>query len=277
MRLASGELMIPVPGGRLHAVVEGAGPAAVLLHASIVDSRAWEPLVPRLVAAGHRVVRYDARGCGRSETDDVAFSNRADVVAVLDALGIRRACLVGNSRGGQVAIDTAIEWPDRVAAVVALGANIGGFEPEPTPAEAAAFEEMDRLEEGDDIDAAVEANLRVWVDGLGQRPDRVPASVREAIREMAREALDPGRVRGRPIRLDPPAALRLTRLTTPVLAVAGALDVSDVWATAQHLERVCRDGRAVLVPGVAHMIGLEAPDLVTRLVVDLVRPLGGYP
>ena len=275
--MTTGELMIAVPGGRLYAVDEGSGPPIALLHAGIVDSRAWEPLVPQLVAAGHRVIRYDARGFGRSETDDVAFSNRADVVAVLDALGVGRACLVGNSRGGQIAVDTAVESPERVAAVVTLGANIGGYEPEPTLAEAALFEEMERLEEGDDVDATVDLHLRAWVDGIGQPPDRVPAAVREAVREMARGAGDPGRIHGRPIRLDPPAADRLARLTMPVLAVAGGLDVSDVWATAQHLERSCPDARAVLVPGVAHMIALEVPELVARLVVDLLRPLGAYP
>jgi len=270
------ELMIPVPGGRLFAVDEGSGPPIVLLHAGIVDSRAWEPLVPRLVAAGHRVIRYDARGFGRSETEDVAFSNRADVIAVLDALGVRRACLVGNSRGGQIAVDTAVESPDRVAAVAMLGSNLGGYEPEPTPAEAALFEEMERLEESGDVEATVEFDLRLWVDGIGQPPDRVSATVREAVREMARGAADPGRIHGSPIRLDPPAAGRLRRLTMPVLAVAGALDVSDVWTTAQHLERSCPDARAVLVPYVAHMIALEAPDVVARLVLGLLRPLGAY-
>jgi len=271
-----GELMIPVPGGRLYAVDEGSGPPIVLLHAGIVDSRAWESLVPLLVGAGRRVIRFDARGFGRSETDDVAFSNRADVLAVLDARGIRRACLVGNSRGGQIALDTAVESPDRVAAVVTLGSNLGGYEPEPTPAEAALFEAMERLEEGGDAEATVDFHLRLWVDGAGQPPDRVPATMREAVREMARAAADPGRTHGSPIRLDPPAADRLDDLTMPVLAVAGALDVSDTWATAQHLERSCPDAGAVLVPDVAHMIALEAPDLVARLVVDLLRPLGAY-
>jgi pimeloyl-ACP methyl ester carboxylesterase len=93
---------------------------------------------------------------------------------------------------------------------------------------------------------------------------------------MARGAADPGRIHGSPIRLDPPAAGRLRRLTMPVLAVAGALDVSDVWTTAQHLERSCPDARAVLVPYAAHMIALEAPDVVARLVLGLLRPLGAY-
>jgi len=269
-------LTVPVPGGRLFVVDEGAGPPILLLHAGIVDSRAWEPIVPDLVAAGYRVIRYDARGFGRSETDDVDFSNRADAVAVLDALAVGRACLVGNSRGGQIAVDTAIEFPERVAALETIGASVGGYEPEPTPAEAALFEELDRLEASADPETVADFDVRLWVDGIGQAADRVPSAIREAVREMDRLIADRRRVHGRPVRLVPPAAQRLDALTMPVLALAGALDVSDVWATAQHLERTCRDARAILVPDVAHMIALEVPHAVAALIVELLRPLGSF-
>ena len=102
---------VEVPGGRLSVRDEGAGPPIVLLHAGVADLRAWDDVVPPLIAAGYRAVRYDARGHGPSPTDDVAFSQRADLLAVLDALGIGRAALVGNSRGGMIALDTAIEAP----------------------------------------------------------------------------------------------------------------------------------------------------------------------
>ena len=269
-------LTVGVPGGELAVVDEGQGPPILLLHAGIVDARAWDPLVPLLVEGGYRAVRFDARGYGASRTTDVDFSNRADVVAVLDALGIGRACLVGNSRGGQVAVDTAVESPDRVAALVTLGANIGGYEPEATPEEAAGFDEMERLEAAGDPDAVADFDVRFWLDGIGQPADRVPAAVREAVREMDRAVADPGRVFGRPIRLDPPAATRLDILTMPVLAIAGSLDVSDVWATAEHLARACPDARAVLVPDVAHLIALEVPEIVAGLVLDFLRPLDRF-
>lgn len=118
--------------------------------------------------------------------------------------------------------------------------------------------------------------VRFWVDGMGQPADRVPAEIRESVRAMSREVADPGRIHGRPIRLAPPAAERLRTLTMPVLAIAGALDVSDVWATARHLERTCPNARAVLIPDVAHLIALEAPEAVAALIVDLVRPLGRF-
>jgi 3-oxoadipate enol-lactonase len=268
------ERFIEVPGGRLFAMSEGVGPPIVLLHAAIVNLRAWDAMVPGLVGAGFRVIRYDYRAFGVSTTDDVEFSNRADLLAVLDAFGIERAALVGNSRGGQIAFDTAIEFPKRVVAVVGVGAGLGGFDGALTPEEEALFAEGERLEAAPepDIDAIVDLDVRVWVDGPGQRPDRVGSAIREAVREMDRPLYEPGRVKGRPIVLRPSANDQLGQLLCPVLAVAGELDISDVAQTARRLEAAAPNARAVVWPDVAHMIGMEAPDRLNALIVEFLAP-----
>jgi len=268
---------IPGAGARLHVVEAGSpsDPPIGLLHAAIADSRSWDALAPRLTGTGYRVIRRDMRGFGQTQSDDVDYSHRADIVAVLDALGIEQAVLVGNSAGGQIAIDTAIEFPNRVVAVVGVAPGLGGFEVDIPPEEAALFEEGERLKAADplDADAVVDFEVRLWVDGRGQPPDRVPAAIREAVREMDLVHYEPGRDRGRSIRLQPPAAARLAELRVPVLAVAGALDVSDIAATVQHLAADAPDARAVVLPGVAHMIGMEAPGRLTELIVDFLAPL----
>ena len=265
---------VPVPGGRIHARDEGDGPPILLVHAGIVDLRAWDALTPLLVARGLRAIRYDMRGHGSTETDAVEFSNRADLVAVLDAAGVDRACVVGNSVGGQVALDAALEYPDRFAGLLTLGSSVSGYEAPATPEEVALFERMEELEEAGDPVSIVEFDLRLWVDGPGQPPDRVPAALRESVRAMSLGVADPSRTHGRPIPLRPPAEGRLADLLIPVHAMAGALDVSDVWATAQHLRDACPDARAELVPGVAHMIAMEEPALVADRVVELVARAG---
>lgn len=272
------ERWIDVPGGRLFALSDGDGPPIVLVHSGIADHRSWDAMIPGLVRAGHRVVRFDCRWAGRSTTADVEFSSRADLIAVLDAFGIRRAVLVGNSIGGQIAFDTAIEHPDRFVAVVGVSAGISGFAGQATPEEQAAFDEIDRLDEMDppDADAIADLDVRVWVDGLGQSPARLDPAIREAVRAMDREQYLEGRERGRPIRLRPPAAERLAELRMPVLAVAGALDMSDVAQTAEHLQDHAPDARAVIWPDTAHMIGMEVPDRLTELLVAFVRPLGTW-
>ena len=269
------ETHIDVPGGRLFVVDEGDGSAIVLLHAGVADLRAWDAMVEPLTAAGYRVVRFDTRAYGASTTDDVDFSPMADVIAVLDALGIGRAALVGNSRGGRIAFDTAIEYPDRIVAVVGVAAGLGGFEVEPTADEIPILEAYDRVDSAEpfDADALTDFETQVWLDGPGQQPHRVHWTLREMFRMMARPLNEPGRVRGREIRLEPPANERLDELRVPVLAIAGTLDFSDVVHTAHRLAAVAPDARAVVWDDVAHMVGMEQPDRLAATIVEFLAPL----
>lgn len=262
-----------MPGGSLRTIDEGSGPPIVLLHAGIADTRSWDEMVPLLNAAGYRTIRYDQRGAGGTTTEDVEFSRRADLLAVLDAKGIDRAVLVGNSMGGVLAFDTAIEAPDRVVAIVGVAAGLGGFDGGNTPEELAMFKEMERLEGEDPVNpaAVAEIDAQVWVDGPGQPATRVPAAIRDLVLEM--DLFDPSKPQGKPIRLAPPASERLAEIRCPVLAVAGELDVSEVAVTARHLEANAPDARALIWPDVAHMIGMEQPARLTDAIVAFLAPL----
>jgi 3-oxoadipate enol-lactonase len=269
---------VEVPGARLQVLEEGreSDPPLVLLHAGIADLRSWDGLAPKLVEAGYRVLRFDARGTGRTESDPaVAFSRIDDVLAVLDAQGIDRAVLIGNSLGGQTAIDTAISAQDRVAAVVGVAAGLGGYDGGATPLEAQLLAEMEALESADppDPEAVADIDVRVWVDGPGQPPDRVPAAIRDQVREMDIGSYAPGHDTGELIRMSPPAAQRLGELTCPVMAVAGLLDVSEVVATARYIEANAPNARAEIWPHVAHMIGMEVPDELAAEIVGFLAPL----
>ncbi len=264
-----------VPGGRLFAIDEGAGPPLVLIHAAIVDHTAWDAMVPGLVSAGYRVIRYDLRGFGASTTEDVEFSDRADLRAVLDAFGVGRAAIVGNSKGGHIGLDMAIESPDRVVAVVPIGAGPGGFDGGATPQERAIFVEGERVESASprDPDAIADLLVRLWVDGPGQPATRVPAEIRETVRALARPLFEPGHVAGRGIPMTPPANDRLAELRCPVLAVAGALDLSLFAAALKRLETAAPNARTAIWPDVAHMVGMEQPERLTALVTDFLAPL----
>jgi 3-oxoadipate enol-lactonase len=266
---------LEVPGGRLFVVDEGAGPPIVLLHAGVADLRAWDDVVPPLVAAGYRAVRFDARGYGRSTTDDVEFSPRAEVLTVMDALGIVRAVLVGNSRGGALALDTAIEFPMRTVAVVGVAAGVRGFDGGGTPGELEIFEAYEKVDTAEPFDAVAltEFEVGVWGDGPGQPPGRAATSVRERLYEMDLPLNDPASVKGREIPLDPPANDRLADLRCPVLMVAGTMDFSDTVKTTEHLVGQVPDARMLVWEDVAHMIGMEQPDRLAAAIVEFVAPL----
>jgi pimeloyl-ACP methyl ester carboxylesterase len=82
----------------LHWGVSGSGPAVVLLHSGLTDSRSWGTTVPALDGR-YRVITYDARGYGRSPDPTAPWNPLDDLQAVMEAAGAERAHLVGNSLG----------------------------------------------------------------------------------------------------------------------------------------------------------------------------------
>lgn len=270
------DTMIAVPGGQLRVVADGDGPPIVLVHSAIVDLRGWDPIVPALVDAGYRAIRYDTRGFGSSATEDVAFSNRADLIAVADAVGARQTAVVGNSRGAIIALDTVLEFPERFVAFVWVGGGVNGFDGGMEPLEEALEQAYEAAEEAGDADRMADLDLQLWVDGPGQPPTRVPAALREAVRAMDRPQVEPGRVFGKPIPLappGPPANERLDEVRVPTLAVVGALDTSGTRRSAARLAEGVGGARLVEIPNVAHLVGMEAPVELANLIVEHLAPL----
>ncbi len=254
---------VRVEGGRLWAEWAGQGSGVVLAHAGIADARQWDPQWDALIA-GHRVVRYDLRGFGRAEVEHVRFSNRADLIAVMDAAGIERAVLVGCSRAGSIVVDTALEYPDRVSGIVHVCGGISGTDWASTPVEEAEFAKGEALEEAKDWSALAEHEARIWVDGFGQPEGRAPAEVREAVRRMVYETNSQEKPYGDTVVLDPPAAGRLGELSMPVLVMVGLLDESGTIASARLLAREAPRARLIELPDVAHMPSLEKPAWFTE-------------
>jgi pimeloyl-ACP methyl ester carboxylesterase len=265
--------LIDVDGGRLYYEVEGDGHPLLLIHGGLGDLRMWDEQAP-VFAERYRVIRYDTRGFGRSETDDVEFSNYADAAAVLDYLGADSAYVVGQSRGGMIALDLAVDRPDRVDALVSVAGGIGGYEPElPEGVEAPPWDEMERLWEAKDWEALAELETKVWVDGWGQPTDRVDAGLREKVRGWILGSCQAEKVEGKPQRLDPPAVERLGELDIPTLVLIGQADEPGAVLAERHLASSVAGARVVEFPGVAHMIQLEEPQRFNELVLEFL-PVG---
>ncbi len=103
-----------------------AASAVLLLHGAASNRRWWDPVAARL-AVGHRVIRYDHRGHGRSTNPGRECTvNRlaADAVAVLDGLGLGRVVLAGHSAGANVALTVAAAQPDLVACLACIEGGV---------------------------------------------------------------------------------------------------------------------------------------------------------
>ncbi len=261
---------LEVPGGRLYYETEGSGHPLLLIHGGLGTLRMWDGQVSAL-ADRYRVIRYDTRGFGQTEIDKVPFTNRADAAAVLAHLGASSACVVGQSRGGMIALDLAIDRPELVDALVSVAGGIGGYEPKlPDGVEPPLWEEMEKLWDAKDWEAVTEMETQVWVDGWGQPATRVDPALRKQVHDWILAGYQAGKEEGQPEPLDPPAATRLGEMKVPTLVMIGAADEPGGVIAERHLADQVSGARLVEFPNVAHMIQLERPERFNQVLLDFL-------
>ena len=254
----------------LYSEVAGEGPEVVLLHEGICDSRMWEPQWETW-ARSHRLLRFDFRGFGRSPMEPGAFASARDVIELMDRRGFERATLVGVSLGGRVALEVALAAPERVAALVLVGAGLPGHSW--TEEMRSIWEEEEAALRAGDLDKAVEISLHTWVDGPNRRPEDVDPDVRARVAEMQRRAYE----LQESLQVDEEelyvedVAERLGEIQAPTLVLVGDVDVPDIQAIAERLAREIRGARFERIPNTAHVPSMERPEEFDRFVLGFLE------
>lgn len=235
----------------------GAGPHVTLLHPGLWDSRTWDP---QFASWPERfsMLRYDLRGYGRStRLDGGPYSHVRDLVALLDALEIERTALVGCSMGGAIALDAALEHPDRVTALVLAAPGLDGFEE--NDAERAWWEERARpieaAKERSDIAGAQTLRLGIWAP-LGTNDDtgrRIRDIAFDNIHEVT---MDESGEEG----LDPPAARRLGEVVVPTLVMIAEHDPPDMIRIGETLIDGIPGAAGHVVADADHVVNLRQPE-----------------
>jgi 3-oxoadipate enol-lactonase len=256
-----------VNGARLYYQIAGAGHPLVLLHGHLVDSSMWDDQFD-LFARRYRVIRYDARGFGKSSLPPEPYAHHRDLYGLLKLLDVASAYLVGLSGGGQIATDFALEYPRMVDALVLVGPGLGGFEwpAEPDPL---AVEMREAYERGDK-DWAVELSLRFWTDGPARTPDQVNPAARERIRAMTAHLFALPDVEAPEEPLEPPAIGRLAAIRAPTLLVVGEHDVQSIQEIIALLESGIAGAKRVIIPDAAHHPNMEHPTLFNQAVLTFL-------
>lgn len=114
-----------VNGIKIWYAIFGRGESVILLHGGLANAEYWGKQVPEL-ARHHQVIVMDSRGHGRSTRNDEPFSYHlmaSDVVALMDALKVERAAVIGWSDGANVGLDMAIHYPERMTGLFAFAGN----------------------------------------------------------------------------------------------------------------------------------------------------------
>jgi pimeloyl-ACP methyl ester carboxylesterase len=260
---------VPVEHGELYYETTGEGLAILLLHAGVADHTMWEPQLASF-SHSHKVITYDLRGFGVSRSEQASFSNTQDMRDLLTHLGVDKAVIIGNSRGGRIAIDFALAYPQMTSAVVWICGGLGGMDGDATQQEIDWFNNLETIWESKDWATLSDLEAHTWANGIGQSEDRAPAHVRDKVRRMIYSNYTREGAEGEPRPLDPPAIDRLHEITCPLLLIIGDLDTSGTRQSAAILAEKLPNAELVHFPNVAHMVSMEEPDKFNALVLDFL-------
>ena len=234
-------------GARIWFATFGAGPPVILLHGGDASSDYWGDQVPALLADGRRVIVIDSRGHGRSTLGAHRLGYElmeSDVVAVMDALNIDHADIVGWSDGAIIGLVMAMKHPQRVSHVFAFGANMDlhGFNP------MGAFSP---------ILPKVEAALAANYARLSDTPNGFGALASAVLGMQMREPNY--------------SPAQLAAITGPQIAIVdGAREEFILRQHTEYLARTIPGARLIILPDVSHFAPLQAPETFDAAMIGFI-------
>jgi pimeloyl-ACP methyl ester carboxylesterase len=224
-------------GARIWFAAIGKGPPVILLHGGDASAEFWGDQVPALLASGRRVILIDSRGHGRSTRDAKPLGYElmeSDVIAVMDAIGVDKADVVGWSDGAILGLIMAMKDPQRVGRVFAFGANMDLHGFNPLGAVAPILPRVNAML------AANYARISPTPDGYGKLSRDVLAM------QLSQPNYTPA---------------ELAAIKGPAIAIVdGAHEEFILREHTQYLARTIPGATLIILPDVSHFAPLQAPD-----------------
>jgi 3-oxoadipate enol-lactonase len=254
---------VDVDGTKLYWEESGAGEPLLLIQGLGWSSAMWHRLVPALDPR-YRVIRYDARGIGRSDVPEGPYTIQlvaADAMAVLDAAGVESAHVLGCSLGGVVAQEVALTYPARTKSLMLLCTHPAGT--------AAVWPEPDVMamivdRAGMTLEAAVRVSIP-FAYGPTTDPTRIEEDV--ALR-LALPTSSAGYERQLYGGLGYPGTHdRLHQIAVPTLVLTGDQDRMVPPQNSEIIAAAITGARTVVVPGAGHIVFTDAPEAVSDAVL----------
>jgi len=241
---------------------EGA-PWLIFSNSLMTNLTMWDDQVAEL-KDDYRILRYDQRGHGGTQAPDGKYTFdmlTADVVALMDALSIKRAHFAGLSMGGMTALFLAQRHPDRFDRVIACDCG-----PASTPVSAQQWKERIDLGAEKGMEALVDVTVNRWFP-----PDFVAtrAPALDKVRGMIRTTPYKGFAGCAQALCDYDLRPGLPGITRPTLCIVGTKDAT--LAGMEQIHATVPAARMVKLEGAGHISNLEQPQAFTKAVADFLK------
>jgi pimeloyl-ACP methyl ester carboxylesterase len=281
--MSSGERIVQANGVDLcvEAFGDAGDPAILLVHGASASMLWWdEELCERIAAHGRYVIRFDNRDTGRSVSyppgrPEYSLSDMADdAVGVLDALGIDRAHLVGQSMAGGIVTVAALRHPDRVASLTLVATTPGGDDLPPMSEEASSAIGSGGPPDPSDSAAVVEFIVHLTKAYAGGSPHHDENATRALVERDVARAVSVASTLTNHFVIDTgdPSHHRLSDIEAPTLVVHGDMDPLFPLAHGQALQKAIPGAELLVLEKTGH----ELPRAVWDIFVPaLVRHTAG--
>lgn len=257
---------LDVDGGGIYYETAGKGPALIMIHDGLIHSVTWDDQFTSF-SWSYRVVRWDRRGYGKSESPKKDFSHLDDLLALMDHLGIDQANLMGCSSGGLLAIDFTLEHPERVSSLVLVGPIVSGL----------SFSKhfRDRGSRGmPDSRAPVAEQIHywAWTDPWITAAENITSKekMEQILTANPQNLTGSGRFARRPGR---PALPLLPDIKVPTLLVVGEWDIPDVHAHVGAIEAGISGAQRIVLLRSGHLVHFELPGEFNQRVNQFLKSL----
>jgi pimeloyl-ACP methyl ester carboxylesterase len=259
-----------IDGAQLYWEAGGEGDPLLLIQGLGFSAAMWFRLLPALEER-YRVIRYDARGIGRSDVPEGPYTIEraaADAVAILDAAGAPSAHVFGCSLGGIVAQEVTLSYPDRVRSLMLCCTHTAGEEAVWPDAEVMT---MLTSRNSLPLEEAIRASIPV-----AYAPTTDPAIIEEDVKLRLQIQTSP---EGYTNQLTgglgyPGTASRLGQVSVPVLVMTGEADKLVPPANTDILAAAIPGAEKVVFPGGGHVIFSEQPDAVAAAMLAFLDERG---
>jgi pimeloyl-ACP methyl ester carboxylesterase len=245
--------------------VRGEGPLLVLIMGYRLSSAAWPARFVEALAKKFTVVAFDNRGTGQSDkpVTGYALANMArDVAALLDEIGIERACVLGYSMGGAIAQEFTRQFPHRVAGLILCATMCGG--PRATFADASVVRVMRDL----DGYSPEQIARRIWE--VTYAPGYLKENREQAEDQMRRETALPTPLHAADLQFQAFAefdgAKALSQIRCPTLVLTGDLDRLIRPENSKMLAQLIPGAKLVVIADGGHRVLWEAVEKCTDLI-----------